>query len=238
MRLRQSVNAPARVAFFFFLFFFVGHKYALAAGSPVVTPAHSFALAAVVGLVEHVAQDRERGIPYLSRDPIWLARCLQAEKSSRLLIQDVASRGIQGESSCPQVAIRRILNSLQTVLRFSIPPEESAPIVKIEPARNFSVPTACSLVVQDLALLVVLAALREGARFIRVEIELEAEIEAIRLSVQSDEAGVAANLNIPERTFFDVVLRQASAEMRVSPLGCAWFLEITVPLAAYEASTH
>ena len=209
--------------------------YALATGSPVVTSTHSFALAAVVGLVEQVAQDRERGIPDLSRDPIWLTRCLQAEKSSRLLIQDVASRGgVQAESSCPQRAIRRMLYSVPSILRYSIPPEESAPIVKVDPAYAFSVPTAWSVIVQDLALLVVLAALREGGRFIRVVIEKEAEREAIRLSIQSDVPGVAANLCTPERTFFDVLLREAGAEMQVSSANCAWFLEITVPLKGTE----
>lgn len=185
----------------------------------------------VAALLEQCAQRRAGMIaaPYQD-DPSHIARMLQAEAAGRELMAALV-RPEPFPDLRVAATLRRLVGYLQTVLAASTADEQLAPMLTTR-LRQVAVCGADAATLCAAAVLLVLAAIDDDAQ--DVEIRLEAGPLGTVLTVESDAAGVAAELPAVRALRDSIAQRGGMWDVSRAPHRASWMVVISLPTLAQE----
>src|SRR6266542_3177418 len=124
----------------------------------------------VAAFLEQCAQQRAGAVSTLYEDdPMRLPRMLQAEAAGRELMAALVRPDPYPDISLGAV-IRRLVGYIQTILTASTPAEEITPLLTVR-THHVSVGADAARLLRDAAILLVLAALDDGAQEVAVRLD-------------------------------------------------------------------
>jgi hypothetical protein len=182
----------------------------------------------VAALLELCAQRRAGVIsaPY-QEDPVQFARMLQAEAAGRELMAALVRSDPYPDISLGAV-IRRLVGYIQTILTASTPAEEITPLLTVR-THYVTVGADAARLLRDAAILLVLAALDDGAQ--EVAVRLDGTSAEACLIVESDRPGMMADLPSLVSLRATVAAGGGTWNTACATHGASWLVHVTIPVA-------
>jgi hypothetical protein len=162
-----------------------------------------------------------------------LPRMLQAEAAGRELMAALVRPDPYPGVSLGAV-LHRLVGYLQTVLTASTPDDQIAPMLTVH-VRRVLIRADIARLLRDAAILLVLAALDDGAQ--NVDVRLDNERGETRLIVESDRPAITADLPALYELRANIAAQGGTWETACATHGASWLVQITIPaLSVRETS--
>jgi len=180
----------------------------------------------VAAFLEQCAQQRAGAVSTLYEDdPMRLPRMLQAEAAGRELMAALVRSDPYPDISLGAV-IRRLIGYVQTILNASTPAEEIVPLLTVR-AHHVTVGADAARLLRDTTVLLVLAALDDGAQ--NVEVRLDSECAGTCLTVESDRPGIAVGLPALNALRDNIGACGGTWKTISAAHGSSWLVHISIP---------